>query len=78
MSQEPLSSSDDQQRIEALERENAALRRVNARLARERIGSAHTAAAAQVAPAAKRKRRAPGIAIRARRAVRRVALRVLR
>lgn len=75
-------SGDDARRIERLEAENHALRRANARLMRERLGSSNTAAAIR-AGAAGRKR--PGLAARvrapfarARLALRRALLRVLR
>lgn len=44
-----VSAKDDKRRLEALERENAALRRVNAKLMRERLGSSNTAAAGSLA-----------------------------
>ncbi len=77
MSTEP----DDRSRIEQLERENRALRSANAKLMRERLGSADTAAAARLAGSGTgsslgaRLRRPLA---RARLAVRRMLLRVLR
>jgi len=78
MSTEPT----PQERIAALERENEALRSANARLMRERLGSANTAAATRLVPPA-RKRPAAIEAVRsplakARLALRRVLLRLLR
>ncbi|MQA76442.1 MAG: hypothetical protein GEU88_19305, partial [Solirubrobacterales bacterium] len=52
MSDEPA----ERGRVERLERENAALRRANARLMRERLGSSNTAAAGRLAAP---RRRAP-------------------
>lgn len=77
MSPEP----DDRTRIEQLERENRALRSANAKLMRERLGSADTAAAARLAgdgsggSLGARLRRPLA---RARLALRRMLLRVLR
>ena len=75
----------DESRLEALERENRALRRANAKLLRERIGSSNTAAAGRLAGAgsadpSRRSARATVRAplARARLALRRVALRLLR
>jgi hypothetical protein len=78
MSAEPPQES----RVEALERENRALRRANAKLMRERLGSSNTAAAGKLGrsagdrSAARSAIRAPFA--RARLAVRRALLRVLR
>jgi len=76
-----VSEREQEQRIERLEAENRALRRVNAKLMRERLGSSNTAAAIGAEPPARR----PGLArrlraplARARLAGRRVALRLLR
>jgi hypothetical protein len=68
-------SESKRERIERLEAENRALRRVNARLMRERIGSSNTAAASELARAP---RSSPGPLRRLRLVVRRVALRLLR
>ena len=75
----------DESRIEALERENRALRRANAKLMRERLGSSNTAAAGRIAApetsdSARRSARAAVRApvARARLALRRLALRLLR
>jgi hypothetical protein len=78
--------SDDrspEERIAALERENDALRRANAKLMRERLGSSNTAAASRIAGPAAKPRGAAATAVRspfarARLAVRRALLRVLR
>jgi hypothetical protein len=75
----------DESRLEALERENRALRRANAKLLRERLGSSNTAAAGRIAAtgssgstrdSARAAVRRP--LARARLALRRLALRVLR
>jgi hypothetical protein len=73
-------SDGDRDRISQLERENAALRRVNAKLMRERIGSANTAAAADLAAAPRRATGSPLLAPlrRLRLLIRRLVLRVLR
>lgn len=75
----------DESRIEALERENRALRRTNAKLMRERLGSSNTAAAGRIAGGgsaggSRRSARATVRApfARARLSLRRLALRVLR
>lgn len=75
----------DESRIEALERENRALRRTNAKLMRERLGSSNTAAAGRIAAAgsANPSRRSARATVRtplarARLALRRLALRLLR
>jgi hypothetical protein len=75
----------DESRIEALERENRALRRANAKLMRERLGSSNTAAAGRIAApgSSGSGRRSPWAAVRAplaraRLALRRLALRLLR
>lgn len=71
-----------EERIAALERENEALRSANARLMRERLGSANTAAATRLVEPARRRSglveavRAP--LAKARLALRRVLLRLLR
>jgi hypothetical protein len=72
------SPDDSDARIAALERENAALRAANARLMAERVGSANTAAAGELAGARDGKRSALDPLRRARLAVRRLLLRVLR
>jgi hypothetical protein len=78
MTPEPTS----EERIAALERENEALRSANARLMRERLGSANTAAATRLVPPARQRLvavelvRAPFA--KARLALRRVLLRLLR
>ncbi len=76
----------DRDQVEQLERENRALRRANAKLMRERLGSSNTAAAGRLAGSGRR----PGSPLRSsgsrllaplrklRVAVRRVLLRVLR
>lgn len=71
-----MSEASDRDCLERLEAENAELRRINAQLMRERIGSAHTGAAMRQAGAGGRKPLAP--LRRARLAARRVALRLLR
>jgi hypothetical protein len=74
----------DESRIEALERENRALRRANAKLMRERLGSSNTAAAGRIVDGSGGAARRPAwSAVRAplargRLALRRLALRVLR
>ena len=75
----------EESRIEALERENRALRRANAKLMRERLGSSNTAAAGRIAAPGSSEpgRRSTRVAVRApvaraRLALRRLALRVLR
>jgi hypothetical protein len=72
-------------RIERLERENAALRRANAKLMRERIGSSNTAAAGRLAARPRHGAAQGGLAAsvraplaRLRLALRRLLLRVLR
>ncbi len=70
-------------RVEALERENRALRRANAKLMRERIGSSNTGAAGRLAANAPPTKRSFAGAIRRpfarlRLALRRMFLRVLR
>jgi hypothetical protein len=72
-----------EERVAALERENDALRRANAKLMRERLGSSNTAAASRIADPASAPRGAAATAVRtpfakARLAVRRGLLRVLR
>lgn len=72
-----------EQRIADLERENAALRRANAKLMRERLGSSNTAAAGRIAAPPSRARNPAIVAVRsplakARLALRRVLLRLLR
>ena len=72
----------NESRLEALERENRALRRANAKLLRERIGSSNTAASSRLATGFNTRRRS-ALAIREplanlRRALRRLLLRVLR
>ena len=80
MSEEPFERS----RIEQLERENAALRRANAKLMRERIGSSNTAAAGRLASGRSAAPRAGLVAsvrapvARLRLALRRMLLRILR
>ncbi len=78
MSTEPT----PEERIAALERENEALRSANARLMRDRLGSANTAAATRLVPPARRR---PAVVelvrtpfAKARLALRRVLLRLLR
>lgn len=71
-----MSEGPERERAERLEAENAELRRVNAQLMRERIGSAHTGAAMRQAAAGGAKPLAP--LRRARLALRRAVLRVLR
>jgi hypothetical protein len=71
------------ERISALERENAALRRANAKLMRERLGSSNTAAAGRLAAPPSKARNPAIVAVRsplakARLALRRVLLRLLR
>jgi len=76
-------SEPDRQRLERLEAENRALRRVNAKLMRDRLGSSNTAAAGQIAGPARARPGRLWAAVRAplartRLALRRLALRVLR
>ena len=75
----------EESRIEALERENRALRRANAKLMRDRLGSSNTAAAGRIAASRSSGpgRRAARTAVRAplarlRLALRRVLLRLIR
>ncbi len=79
-----MSEEKKRAKIERLERENALLRSTNARLMRERIGSSNSAAAARLARAQRPgPARAPLAGLRApiaraRLALRRILLRVLR
>lgn len=76
----------ERSRIERLERENAALRRANAKLMRERLGSSNTAAAGRLAGRPARRpaggaglgARLRAVLARLRLALRRAVLRVLR
>ena len=75
-------TDDDRERIEALERENRALREANAKLMRDRLGSSNTAAAAHLAGEPSKGRSALAVArtplARLRLALRRALLRLLR
>ena len=72
----------ERSRVEALERENRALRRANAKLMRERLGSSNTAAAGKLGRSSGERSGARSAIrepfARARLGVRRALLRVLR
>jgi hypothetical protein len=74
-------ANDPHERIEALERENRALREANARLMAERLGSSNTAAASRLVARAPAPRSRPAVAaplVRGRLLLRRALLRILR